>query len=275
MYVRFRTYSYLVSVFFLTLSSPVLAVEWQEQAERLQKISATLLDGYPMGEPLRAQLGVEGKAIISFLPDVDPTVGGKSEKVPSSPVHAIPTAQVNGQIPLPADIHLGGQLWLGYLMPGTEQLVGIDASLSQSAFGFAAVPSLRLQQNLEGYVNLGYQQTSAKVKGAITAPNAKDEFSADNSFIYGAFGLIFLNADVWMSVLLGKKSTDSTFYIPSDHTRFKMHDALDDSQFGYVQQFSVGWYHPSGVQIGLAEVLVPARLLMPRLMLSYQYEIRK
>lgn len=248
-------------------------VTWEEQAERLQNVSATLLDGIPVGEPLTTQLSVEAKTIISLLPKVDPTVGGKKEKVPSSPLHTIPTLQVNARFVDSQPYAVGAQAWAGYLMPGAESLFGIDAKLSQFGFGASVVGSYVIGSGAL-YANLGYQHTSANLKGAITAIGAGDKFDSKTSTFYAAPGYIFNDINLWANVLVAFKSTESTFEIPADHTKFKNTDDLGDTGFPFASQISLGWRHSSGIQIGASELYVPKRLLMPRLLVSYQYDLR-
>ena len=153
-------------------------VTWEGQAERLQNINASLLDGLPAGEPVRSPLGVEVKSIISFLPEVNPKVGDKKEDVPSAPAHLVPTVQLNGRWSL-----IGYQAWAGYLIPGAESLLGLEASLEQYIIGASALPVFEVAGSYEVFVPVGFQISHAEVVGNITEEDSDDEFVVDNQYL--------------------------------------------------------------------------------------------
>ncbi len=82
----------------MSSASQLSAASWEEQAERLQMVSASLLDAQPLLSPTidgqtKGSFRLEGKAIISVLPKMNATVGGKSEQPPQPPAHSIPTIE--------------------------------------------------------------------------------------------------------------------------------------------------------------------------------------
>ena len=260
------------TIVILASSSAFGGVTWDEQAERLQNISATLLDGIPFAEPIIKPRGVEGHAAISFLPKTNPTVGGKSEDVPSSPVHMVPTFQFGHR---PAGIlsgNLGYKLWAGYLPAGGEKLVNINAKLSQYLVGSSLSYTFPMGQSLSIHVPVGAQVSSATVRGAITAKDSNDSFDTSTMAFYLAPGLslpleslLGKGGVAWSSLLLGSKTTSSEFQIPADDTDFNLKDNR------MMVQLASGVQLESGIQVGAGLLYVPERLMMPRLRLGYHY----
>lgn len=266
-----RTFAFSAS---LLTSAPCYAVvTWEQQAERLQNVSATLLDNVPLGDPVTSHFSIEGRALVSFLPKVDPTVGGKKEKVPSSPVHAVPTLQLNSTLYSGKPLSLAGQVWGGYLMPGAESLFGIKAKLSQVAAGGAGVIGYNLGAG-EVFANIGVQYAKAELTGAITATNADDRFDATTLYYYVAPGYRITAVNIWFNFLIGAKRTQSEFNIKSDNTKVKLSDSLKDSSWPFASQVAVGWRHPSGFQVAASELVVPKRVTMPRVLVSYEYSFK-
>jgi len=247
-------------------------VTWEQQAERLQNISATLLDGVPFAEPIAKTRGIEASAAVSFLPKTNPTIGGKSEKVPSSPVHMVPTFKFDHR---PSSIfsgNVGYEVWAGYLPSGGEKLVNINAKLTQYLAGSALDYVLALDQGMAIHLPLGVQVSSASVKGAITAKDSNDSFTAATSLFYFAPGIVLpLEAmlgpgeSAWFNLLLGSKTTSSDFKIPADGTEFKLKDNRA------VAQIAAGVSLARGFEIGAGLLYVPERLMMPRLRVGYHF----
>lgn len=263
---------FLLGVAFQTipaLETSAFGITWEEQAERLQKVSATLLDGVPLADPVIRPRSLELKATLSLLPKLNTTVGGKTEKVPASPVHTVPTLQYT-QTLFGTNVVSSLQLWGGYLMPGAEKVIGLDAKLTQYLYGGAYALNFK-GSGTEFFTNVGMQMGAAELTGAITAATAKDEFTVRNQQFFVAPGLRFLAQNIWFGGYIGTKNTVSELYIPSDATRLKFEDTLSDASPGFVLQGSAGWAHSSGIALALSEVWVPKRLLMPRVTFSYQY----
>jgi hypothetical protein len=250
-------------------ASTAYAVTWEEQAERLQNVSATLLDGVPFTNPVTHNFSLQIQIPLSLLPKVNPTVGAKTEKVPASPVHTIPTLKISSFVGRSPLFDLGVQLWAGFLAPGAESLVGIKASLTQKAVGGAVVPSKNLG-GMNVYVSVGGQISMAELTGGITGADAHDKFTADTTLLFISPGFYSPSRLMWGSVTIGQKTTDSRFEIPSDKTTIELNDTLSDAKFAYFVQGNLGMSFQNGVQIAIAELWVPNRLLMPRMLLGYE-----
>lgn len=270
--------SFLFTLNFVGASSVLLgadlavaSVTWEEQAERLQHVSATLLDGVPFGEPVQRSFSLELRASVSFLPRVNSRVGSKQEKVPASPIHSVPTLQANAAVKggLLGATGTGLQTWAGYLPAGAEKLLGVNAKLTQWCVGAALQQSWRLS-SVSLFLSGGAQLSDAQLRGAITEESANDSFQARTELAFFAPGLVHVSSGFWMNVLLGGKQTESVFEIPSDGTRFSLTDTLSDASPPLFVQPGAGWLFKSGIQLGGAVIWVPERLIMPRMLLSGQ-----
>ena len=242
----------------IVASSTAVAVTWEEQATRLQNISASLIENLPMSAPVHSNLRMGLENRVSMLPKVNPQVGSKSEKVPSSPIHAIP------MLTFETSWILGLRLWAGYLPPGLESLIGIDAKLTQKSIGGEIQPSIG-----PFYFVLGVSKTSAKLLGAITAIDAKDEFDMTSSSVHIASGLKF--GSLFTNVMFIKKNTDSRLVIPSDQTEVSLTDKLNDSSPPFGVQLMGGLWFWGEHRIALGVLHQDKRLTMPRLLVDFGY----
>jgi hypothetical protein len=254
------------------------AVNWEQQAERLLQISATLLDGVPIVEPGIAKFGLGLKLDTSFLPKPNTTIGSKSEKVPSSPVHAVPTVGGYGLFNVTRKIKLGANAYAGYLVPGVEGLVGVKAKLSQLAAGGGVSLQAAINPSISITTDAGVHYTSGTATGAITAPSAEDTFKFSTVLLWIAPGIYVPRFGLWSNMMFGTKATEAELNIPADKTDLKIKDSLKDSDS--VQgaplpvwfQFTIGWRHrPTGISAALAYLVVPARVYMPRLHVGWTY----
>jgi hypothetical protein len=249
-------------------------VNWEQQAERLERISATLLDGIPIPEPGTVKYGLGLKFDVSLLPKPNPKIGSKEEKVPSSPLHAVPTLKGYGLLDVSPRLRAGGFASAGYLAPGAEGLFGIKAKVSQYAAGAGGSLAYKWNPTLTLTTDVGLHATGGSVKGAITAPNAQDEFTFKTLVFYAAPGILLPSWGLWANLLLGSKSTEAELKIPSDETTLKTKDTLQDASMPLIFQAALGWSHKAtGVSAGLAYLVVPARLYMPRIHAGWIYPL--
>jgi hypothetical protein len=249
-------------------------VTWEVQAERLQNVSAALLDNLPNGAPVSAQFSLGIGTQVSFLPKPSPRVGGKEEKVPSSPLHAVPTISLNALPFLNSGNwgrFIGTQIWAGYLPPGGEKLFGVKAKLNQYSFGAALLAAIPITSTLYFYSPLGYQYNYVDIEGAITEENASDSFKANTNLFYLAPGLRYVPWKVWGNVMLGQKTTRSTFVIPADSTKFEITDDLSDTNLPFFTQLTVGYDLPYNLSANLSYEYMAERLAMPKVGIAYQY----
>lgn len=274
---QFSLYWIAAAVLFLgsrgAYASPS-SVTWEQQAERLQVVSASLLDAVPVTvlPPKSLHLGVS--SVLSLLPEVNPRVGGKSEKVPSSPVHTVPMIQLGYGLGLSALAQGTARVWGGYLPSGLEGVFGVKAELSQWAVGAAL--GVKMGLGLPPFVGdlgaeMGMQLTSASLSGAITEPEANDEFETDSRILFLALGLHPEHMGLHAAFLVASKQTTSRFVVSSSRTELEVTDKLSDASPPLVMQAQIGAKLPFGLTLGFAELWVPERLLMPRLFGQFEY----
>lgn len=255
-------------------SSQAFAVNWEQQAERLARVSATLLDGIPVLEPATSKYGLGLKFDTSLLPKPNPKVGSKKENVPSSPVHAVPTLKGYGLFDINEKLKAGFHLYAGYLVPGLEGLMGVKAKLSQLAYGGGGTFHMVLSPLFALTADAGLHMTSGKATGAITEPDAKDEFTFNTMAYYLAPGMYMPTTGIWGNVMLGMKNTKAELQITKTKNKIATTDTLDDAPVPVWFQIAAGWKHvPTGMSAGLAYMVVPERLYMPRLQLAAVYPL--
>jgi hypothetical protein len=250
-------------------ASPLRAETWEKQAERLQNVSAAMVDDLPFAEMPMGLKNITIKANVSLLPKTNATVGGKSESVPSSPVHTVPTLQGDLLIEPLAGWSTGVRLWAGYLPAGSEKLVHLKAAIHQSVYGVSWMNRFRMRAVEPGF-ELGVQKGSATIKGAITASDADDEFKATTQLTYVALGFRIPAWRIWSTLLLAKRRVESEFNIPADQTSLHLVDTLDDSSPAMAAQVAVGVDLAKGLQLGLGQVIVPKRVTMTRLLIGWK-----
>ena len=232
---------------------------WELQAERLQLVSATLLDNIPIAEMPMGDGNIMVKSNVSLLPKLNNTVGAKNEKVPSSPVHGVPTLQVDLCPVKGAILTAGIRAWGGYLPPGSEKAVGLKAVISEKSFGAGFIARFKTGIIEPGF-EAGAQRSISKVDGAITSVGAKDQFRADTLIGYGAIGFRVPAIRMWANILSAARTSISTFSIPEDGTFFTLIDNHGKIAF----QGAGGFDLPLGLNVGVAQLYVPERLAMLR-----------
>jgi hypothetical protein len=245
-------------------------VKWEDQAERLQAINASFLDSVPFGDPIGPSSRTVGvRAVITFLPKVNPTVGAKTEDVPSAPAHLIPILEYSQNFISNESLRVSGGIHAGYLPAGGEKLLGLTASLSQYLFGGTAQLDLA---NIFGgflYIPLGLQLSHAEVTGNITTKESNDEFVADTQLITTGIGYGDNGGRFWKNLLIISKSTTSKFDIEVDSTSLTVEDTLDDGSLPFAVQLGAGMQLTPAIRSGLAYLWVPERFSTGRILLNY------
>ncbi|MFZ9520168.1 MAG: hypothetical protein ACO3A4_06795 [Silvanigrellaceae bacterium] len=272
---------YLWSLLPAAILVPVRKVEaatwWYEQAERLQLVSAALLDGPPVSEPVPLAPFVEFRLLTSFLPKVNPKVGAKSEKVPAAPFHTVPTFA--GGLPMVKDGRgtLMGTAW-GGLLPLSKSMaktIGVNASMTHYIFGLSSEFYFRLSDLLT-ISGVGGQFGRANLNGSITAADAQDSFDAKMTLFYLSQGVQFRKTPFWANGMLIFRRGTSTFDIGAEKTKFVRDDSMSDAQVPLALQMTVGFsLFKRSLHVALSEYLVPNRLAMPRASLIYQWSFGK
>ncbi|MEN9827164.1 MAG: hypothetical protein RI953_2909 [Pseudomonadota bacterium] len=248
------------------------AAWWYEQAERLQNVSATLLDGPPISEPVPNRNFIAGRMLTSLLPKASGKVGDKEEKVPSAPVHGVPTLVAGMPLYASGKYSLVGTGWAGVLpLPvSIAKVMGINASLTQFAFGASGENMYRLSSMILT-TSVGFQYANATIDGAITAADAKDNFNAATTLFHVSQGVRARTMPLWANAMFLVRRSTSKFSITKEQTEFVRTDKMADAQIPISTQLTIGATYNKNIHFALSEYIVPDRLIMPRLSVVYQY----
>jgi hypothetical protein len=248
-------------------------VWWYDQAERLQNVSATLLDSPPISEPVPVNSGfLSTRFLTSLLPKPNPQVGSKQEKVPAAPLHVVPTLVAGFPVMSSGRYTLVTTAWGGYLpLPASVgKMIGVNASLTQFTFGASAENVFRLS-NMFLITSIGFQRGRAKLEGAITAADAKDSFDATTSLFHVSQSVIGRRTPLWANGMVILRRGASKFSITREQTEFIRNDNMSDAQIPIASQVTLGLKLGSSFNAAISEYIVPDRLIMPRVSLIYQY----
>lgn len=272
---KISQFSVAVLVVFYLSETTVCAASWEQQAERLQMVSASLLDAQPLlsvtgSQNDRGAFRVEGKAIVTVLPRMNATVGSKTEQPPQPPAHSIPMLEVAYQSP---SMWMGAgvmRLWQGYLPADAGKQLGMNATCGQTVSGV----SLGLKNDRIGLVTtaieVGQQWGSSLVEGGITEIGAKDRFQVKSRLRFGAVTVTPQRLpSLWIQAQVTERLVAMHFEIPSDGTTFNLTDRSTIRGANAASQWSLGYTFGYGVQGALAYLNVPSRVSMPRVLLSY------
>jgi hypothetical protein len=271
---KFRITKSVVAIFLTSFSaSQALSVTWEAQAERLQMVSASFLDAQPLlssADGEGRQFRFEAKGVVSVLPKMNATVGGKTEQPPQPPAHSIPTLEV-GYI-MPRSVLGTGviRLWQGFLPADAGKTIGMNASCGQTLTGF----SLGLKNDSMNFfsvsVDLGQQWNDTKVEGGITEPQAKDLFQVKAKLQFAALTVApKILPKVWIQAQVTERKITTHFEIPSDGTVFDLSDSGSVRGGDAATQISLGYDIGLGMQAAVAYLNTPQRSTIPRVLLSY------
>ena len=248
------------------------AAWWYEQAERLQLVSAALLDGAPISEPVPQSAFIEGRILTSLLPKANPNVGAKKEKVPAAPIHTVPT--LVGGMPIAASNRyaLVTTAWAGYLpLPrSVAKIMGVNASLNQYLVGASAENVFRLPKMFLT-TSIGGQYGGVNLKGGITTEKAADTFDASLTTLYLSQGVQGRTIPLWANGMILFRRGKSTFNITAEKTEFIRADTMADAPIPLSAQITLGITLKKSLHLAVSEYMVPNRLIMPRVSIAYQY----
>ncbi|MCX6118131.1 MAG: hypothetical protein NT027_11360 [Proteobacteria bacterium] len=259
----------------ISSSAQLFAASWEQQAERLQMVSASLLDAQPLLSPTidgqtKGSFRLEGKAIISVLPKMNATVGGKSEQPPQPPAHSIPTIEGSYQSPQVGQGVAILRGWGGYLPESAAKTTGMKAKAKQTIFGYSLGIKLEGSPLVISNVEIGEQTNSTFVSGGITEPEASDEFDVKTKLRFASLTITPKIFDkLWLQAQIAERTVALRFDIPADGTTFNLNDRSTAAGGNAATQFSVGYRVKGGLQAAIGVLNVPQRVTMPRLLLSY------
>ena len=240
-------------------------VTWEQQAERLQLVNASLLESWQFGEyPLDDTRYITTKSVISLLPEINTTVGGKTEKSVAPTFHGLPTLEANYRF----SKSIVGHAWVGYLPSGLESIANMDGTFSQSLYG----AGITYTRGRNWFFPLSFQWTKADYDGNISSSTSTviDSFSID-AFMYSAgVGYFFEKYNIWTNFLVGRKINKSIYKIQEDQTTVSLRDTMSDSTLGMTYQASIG-YRGKRWQFAIGELYQPNRILISKFLVSYAW----
>lgn len=234
-------------------SSQAEAITWEEQAERLQLIGASLVESLAVAEP--AEEGWSLKISGSIPPTVNSVVGSKEESFPVPPVQAVPTVD---WLFFSRGI-FRSKVSLGILPPYAEKLVGMDARVYEI---LAGLETQWRPWESGFYFPLGFQWILAEVKGQLASALGDDRLDVRAYSLYSGIGWD-KDSNWWGTVLAIYRRNKNTFTIAEDNTRL----SFVDKKVGY--QAMLG-RKLGNFRLGLGLLYIPDRLMMPRIFASYR-----
>jgi hypothetical protein len=274
--MTFKVLQLTIAASSLGFAGQAFAVTWDQQAERLQLVSASLLDAVPLLAPAPSGFSVAAKSVVSALPKMNATVGGKTEQPPQPPVHAVPTAEVSLNRATGNVVSVSARAWGGYLPGAAAGATGMTASCEETIYGGA----------LGGWLSLGYagkigaevsrQSSHAIVTGGITETNAKDRFDVQTKLTTASLtyapGIL---PGAWIQGQRVARDTRTVFEIPGDGTTFRLRDESSLGSADAGTQVAAGFDFKNNVSIAGAYLHVPERVSMPRFLLGYNLPLGK
>ena len=258
----------------LLMASGALGVTWNQQAERLQLVSASLLDATPVLSPGSEGYVMTAKSVVSTLPKMNATVGGKTEQPPQPPVHAVPTAELMARRHVANVMSLSGRAWGGYLPGAAAAATGMTASCAQSIYGGAVGAWSDLNGIGSFGIELGQQRNQAQIKGGITEVQAKDKFDVRTTLNFFAVTLTpVVEPSLWVQGQRIARQVATTFEIPNDGTKFELTDRSSLGSAAAATQVALGYDFKNHISAAVAYIHVPERVSMPRFLVGYNMPI--
>lgn len=238
-------------------------------------MSATLLDGPPIAEPVPRSSFISARFLVSLLPKPNPTVGGKKEKVPAAPAHTVPTVVFGSQFVRSGRYSLVPTAWVGFLpLPqSVGKMLGVNASMKQLLAGMSFENLFQLSK-MTLITSVGGQWSTVNVSGGITKVDAQDTFDASLTSFYLSQGVQGRQVPLWANTMVLFRLGRSKFKITEEQTEFDRVDRMTDVPLPLSVQISVGMSMlKKSLHLAVSEYMVPNRLIMPRVSLAYQYSL--
>lgn len=284
-----RVVTILLASFFI--SDNASAEVWKDQTRRLIQVSASLLDDVPAGlaAPSTGQLTFDLGTSATLVPNIDSTVGSKTEGVPSAPVHVLPTLGVSIA---PFSTHLlkssilirGFAGWLpeqasrsflsgGSIFTQTKFGLEVQASDTQGILSDGIIWGARL------YQQTGDSQLTGRFSSAATTGSA-DSFKSSNSSSGFSISGTHKRSAIYSEVMAFRRNATSKFFIAEDQNLLLVEDGSNDlnenhGEGSFGGQVSLGWQASPQLQIGAAQLFIPSRLSAVRFFFRFQTPIVK
>lgn len=252
------------------------AIEWETQAERLQLVSAAMLDAEPLLTPIESKWYVGLRSVVSALPKTNATVGGKTEQPPQPPVHAVPTLELGSKYDFASRGDIHARAWAGYLPGSASKATGMNAAARQTLGGIALGAGFDLLYAGSLETDIGTQVSKTEVEGAITEADAHDRFDVNSRIDFASLTFSPKRLrHLWMQAQVAQRTVQSRFEIPKDATLFEYSDESRIAKGSGSTQVAVGYSFQNGVSLAAGFLNVPDRVSMPRVLLGYNIPVGK
>ena len=164
----------------IALCPGAYAIGWETQAERLQLVSAAMLDAEPMLTPIDSKWHLGLRSVVSVLPKTNATIGGKTEQPPQPPVHSVPTLELAGKYDVASVGAVHARAWAGYLPESAAKTTGMNAAAKQTIWGLALGDDADRLSEVILRTDIGSQAAIGHVEGAMTEEGANDRFDVSS-----------------------------------------------------------------------------------------------
>ncbi len=266
---------HILPVLLVLFSNRAKAVTFEEQASRLQNVTAAIFDSYPKELVFERGYDLGVQLDLTLLPEIDGRVGNKNENIPQAPVHLMPKL-VGTYVVETVDEHLFGiRGWGGVLPPGAESALGLESSLFHYGAGAELLSAFRVAPQFRATATLAAQFTAAEVKGKIASAEGTDTFKSTTLLTGVGAGVLYDHSNS-LQFTLGlrayKKATESEFNIEEDQTTVKLTDNLSyDALFGFTLTAGIGVRYNRVWALTLQQSYVPSRVFLPSIVFTWHF----
>ncbi|NBW80133.1 DUF692 domain-containing protein [bacterium] len=279
----------LLATFFI--SDEASAEVWKGQTRRLLQVSASVLDDIPAGlaEPSIGQLSIDLGTSATLVPNIDSRVGSKTEGVPAAPVHVLPTLGVS-LAPMSPQLLKFSILIRGFVgwLPGqaSKRILAGNSTFTQTKYGLEvqasdtnAVLSDEILWGTGLYLQTGDSQLNGRFSSSAQTEST-DSFKTSNASAGLSISAIHRKTGIHSEVIAFKRNATSEFFIAEDKNLLLVKDDNGDltknaGEGNFGGQVSLGWQASPRLQIGAAQLFIPARLSAIRFFIRVQTPILK
>lgn len=275
-----------VVIIALAITNRAEAEVWKEQTRRLLQVSSSILDDIPTGIPsiaggaLATDLGLSA----TIVPEINAAVGSKKEGVPNAPVHIVPTLGLSVS-PFPPQMLRSSVLvrgWVGWLPRALSNVVlASGTTFTQKKYGLE-IQIYETQSALAADVVMGarlyLQSGDSELSGTFSSKSGRtepDRFSSRNTHAGFAISGTHKKTALWGEALAFVRQSASEFFISEDKNLLVVSDGSENLSENFAEgtvgaQLTLGWHVSPSVQIGAAQLIIPARISALRIFLRYQ-----
>lgn len=271
---EFPVYFGSLAIVLFAAAPQAFAVAWETQAERLQLVSAAMLDAEPMLTPVDAKWHLGLRSVVSILPKTNATIGGKTEQPPQPPVHSVPTLELGGKYDVAAAGAVHARAWAGYLPESAAKTTGMNAAAKQTIWGLALGYDADRMNQVIVRTEIGSQSGVGHVEGAMTEADASDRFDVSSRIDFASLTVSPQRfKTLWLQLQVAQRRVESRFDIPKDDTSLEFSDESRIADGNASSQIAAGYGFQNGISVAAGYLNVPGRLSMPRFLIGYNVPV--